>query len=110
MRFIDAAKDYLIAGVSARRLDRADGGVATLKRRWCWRQTLPKRWLSASWRSSAPRGAAHRRRPGRVALEPGDRVTFAGGGSLRSCTSRMQKRANGTAPRARLRSHLVRRR
>jgi hypothetical protein len=29
VRFIDAAKDYLIAGVSARRLDRAEGGVAS---------------------------------------------------------------------------------
>jgi hypothetical protein len=84
VRFIDAAKDYLIAGVSARRLDRADGGVATLD--------APLVLETSVAEALAERLLAERRAtaealhigvgPREIALEPGDRVTVAGGGDV----------------------------
>jgi len=78
VRFIDAARDYRMAGVSARRLDRADGGVATLE--------APLVLDSAVAEAIAQRVLAERRAaaetlqagvsPNVFALEPGDRVTF----------------------------------
>ncbi len=78
VRFIDAARDYLIAGVSARRLDRADGGVATVE--------APLVLDSAVAEAIAQRVLAERRAatetlqigiiPNELTFEPGDRVTF----------------------------------
>lgn len=79
VRFIDAARDYLIAGVSARRLDRAEGGVATLN--------APLVLDADTAEIMAQRVLADRRAatetlqlsvgPAELALEPGDRVLFA---------------------------------
>ena len=84
VRFIDAARDYLIASVSARRLDRADGGVATLD--------APLVLEAASAETLAERLLAERRAavealhigvgPGDIALEPGDRVTLSEGADV----------------------------
>ncbi|MEZ5957929.1 MAG: glycoside hydrolase/phage tail family protein [Hyphomonadaceae bacterium] len=79
VRFIDAARDYLIAGVSARRLDRAEGGVASLD--------APLVLDADTAEAMAQRLLADRRiatellqigvGPAELALEPGDRVLFA---------------------------------
>ncbi|MEQ1817365.1 MAG: glycoside hydrolase/phage tail family protein [Terricaulis sp.] len=84
VRFIDAARDYLVAGVSARRLDRADGGVATLD--------APLVLDTSAAEALAERLLAERRvaaetshigvGPGEIALAPGDRVTIAGGSDV----------------------------
>lgn len=81
VRFLDAARDYLIAGVSARRLDRADGGVATLE--------APLVLEPAAAEALAQRALADRRAaaealhitvgPAEIELEAGDRVLFAEG-------------------------------
>lgn len=81
VRFLDAARDYLIAGVSARRMDNAEGGVATLEAPLVLEvdaaEALARRVL-ADQRAHAETlrialGPQHRR------LEPGDRVRLAGG-------------------------------
>jgi hypothetical protein len=79
VRFIDAARDYLIAGVSARRLDRAEGGVVTLE--------APLVLDASSAEAMAQRVLADQRAgsetlqigvgPADLALEPGDRVQFS---------------------------------
>lgn len=81
VRFIDASRDYLIAGVSARRLDRAEGGVATLQ--------APLVLETNAAEALAQRILADRRAatetlhiavgPAELALEPGDRVALNGG-------------------------------
>ncbi|MGH6949617.1 MAG: baseplate multidomain protein megatron, partial [Vitreimonas sp.] len=81
VRFIDAARDYLIAGVSARRLDRAEGGVATIE--------APLVLEANAAEAMAQRALADRRAavetlrialgPGSLALEPGDCVRLDGG-------------------------------
>ncbi|GAM98869.1 genetransfer agent host specificity protein [alpha proteobacterium U9-1i] len=80
VRFLDATRDYLIAGVSARRLDAAAGGVETIDaplvleadiaEALAQRVLADRRAASESVRASL--GPAH------LALEPGDRVTFEG--------------------------------
>ncbi|MEQ1809097.1 MAG: glycoside hydrolase/phage tail family protein [Terricaulis sp.] len=81
VRFIDAARDYLVAGVSARRLDRAEGGVATIE--------APLVLETNAAEAIAQRILAEQRAametlhiglgPAELALEPGDRLTFAEG-------------------------------
>ena len=76
VRFLDAGRDYLVAGVSARRLDHAEGGVATMEaplvleadagEAMAQRLLADRRAASESLRVSL--GPAH------LALEPGDRV------------------------------------
>lgn len=78
VRFLDASRDYLIAGVSARRLDRAEGGVASIEAPLVLEtdaaEALAQRVL-ADRRASAE--SLHVRiTPAEIALEPGDRVTF----------------------------------
>lgn len=84
VRFIDAAKDYLLAGVSARRLDRAEGGIASfdapLVLEVATAEALAQRVLAehraASETLHLSVGPAH------LALEPGDRVSFGDGGEI----------------------------
>ncbi|MGE3930184.1 MAG: glycoside hydrolase TIM-barrel-like domain-containing protein, partial [Hyphomonadaceae bacterium] len=81
VRFVDAGRDYLIANVSARRLDRAEGGVLSLD--------APLALDAANAERIAQRALADARAknealqielgPASLALEPGDRVTFGGG-------------------------------
>jgi Putative phage tail protein len=80
VRFLDAARDYLIAGVSARRLDRADGGVATLEAPLVLE---PDAAEALAQRALADRRAASEALhiavgPAQIALEAGDRVAFGG--------------------------------
>lgn len=81
VRFIDAASDYRIAGVSARRVDRADGGVATLDAPLVLdtdvAEALAQRLLAE--RRAASETLQIGVGPGEIALEPGDRVTVADG-------------------------------
>lgn len=81
IRFIDAARDYLLAGVSARRLDRVEGGVTTID--------APLVLETNAAEAIAQRVLADRRAateslqiavgPAALALEPGDRVAFNDG-------------------------------
>lgn len=81
IRFIDASRDYLLAGVSARRLDRVEGGVATIE--------APLVLETDAAEAIAQRVLADRRAatetlqiavgPAELALEPGDRVAFNDG-------------------------------
>jgi hypothetical protein len=81
VRFIDAAKDYLIAGVSARRMDRAEGGVESVDAPLVLEEEAAEamaRRVLAERRAAAETlrielGPAHQ------ALEPGDRVSIDGG-------------------------------
>lgn len=81
VRFLDAERDYLIAGVSARRLDRAEGGViavdAPLVLEAAVAEALAQVVLAdqraASETLQIALGPLH------LALEPGDRVRLAGG-------------------------------
>ncbi|HVY87141.1 MAG TPA: glycoside hydrolase/phage tail family protein [Caulobacterales bacterium] len=78
VRFLDASRDYLIGGVSARRLDRAQGGVETID--------APLVLEAQSAEALAQRRLALRRAenetmrfdvgPAQLTLEPGDRVVF----------------------------------
>jgi hypothetical protein len=81
VRFIDAAKDYLIAGVSARRLDRAEGGVASFDAPLVLE---PDAAEAMAQRILADQRAATETLqiglgPASLALEPGDRVSLNGG-------------------------------
>jgi len=79
VRFIDAARDYMIAGVSARRLDLAEAAVVTIE--------APLVLDVNGAEAMAQRVLADRRAametlqigvgPAELALEPGDRVRFA---------------------------------
>ncbi|HET9229837.1 MAG TPA: phage tail protein, partial [Vitreimonas sp.] len=81
VRFLDAAKDYLVAGVSARRLDRAEGGVISVDAPLVLEaetadqiaQTLLADRRAAAETLRIDLGPAH------IALEPGDRITLAAG-------------------------------
>ncbi len=79
MRFIDASRDYLLAGVSARRLDRAEGGVATIDAPLVLEtgaaEAIAQRLLTD--RRAAIETLAISVGPAELALEAGDRVTFA---------------------------------
>lgn len=76
VRFLDPARDYLLAGVSARRLDRAEGGVETVEAPLVLEadaaEVLAQRMLA-----DARAGGESLRLslgPTHLALEPGDRV------------------------------------
>lgn len=81
VRFLDASKDYLIAGVSARRLDRADGGVASIEAPLVLEPEAAEAMAQALLADR--RAGAETLRidlgPAHMALEPGDRITLAGG-------------------------------
>ncbi len=80
VRFLDAARDYLIAGVSARRMDAAEGGVASIE--------APLVLEPEAAEVMAQRVLADQRAhtetlrlelgPHQQALEPGDRVRLSG--------------------------------
>lgn len=84
LRFIDAERDYLIAGVSARRLDRAEGGVASLDAPLVldadMAEALAERLLSE--RRAAAETLQISVGPAESGLEPGDRVTVADGNDV----------------------------
>lgn len=81
VRFIDAALDHRIGAVSARRMDGAEGGVISVE--------APLVIEPEAAEAMAQRLLADQRArseimtlslgPARLGLEPGDRVTFAGG-------------------------------
>lgn len=78
VRFIDAGRDYLLAGVSARRLDRAEGGVATIAAPLVLEaaaaETIAQRILADRRAATETLGLAVG--PAELKLEAGDRVTF----------------------------------
>ncbi|HWA00167.1 MAG TPA: glycoside hydrolase/phage tail family protein [Caulobacterales bacterium] len=78
VRFLDGARDYLIGSVSARRLDRAEGGVETLEAPLVLEteaaEMLAQRLLAA--RRAEGESVRFDLGPAQLALEPGDRVTF----------------------------------
>lgn len=82
VRFIDATRDYLIAAVSARRLDRAQGGVASIDAPLVLEaeaaETVALRLLAD--RRAAAETARIELGPAHLALEPGDTVIMAEGG------------------------------
>lgn len=81
VRFLDAGKDYLIAGVSARRLDRAEGGVVSMDAPLVLEPHAAE--LIAQTLLADARAASETLRidlgPGHMALEAGDTLTLAGG-------------------------------
>ncbi len=80
VRFLDASRDYRIAGVSARRLDRAEGGVVTMEAPLVMEaeaaETLAQRLLADA--RAAGEAARLSLGPQHLALEAGDRVSFGG--------------------------------
>lgn len=78
VRFLDAAKDYLVAGVSARRLDRAEGGVESIDAPLVLEpeaaEALAQRVLAD--RRAAAESLRIEVGPAHQALEPGDRVVL----------------------------------
>ncbi len=78
VRFSDPARDYLIGGVSARRIDRADGGVLSIDAPLVMEAETAEA-LAQSALADA-RAAAEALTislgPAHMALEPGDRVAF----------------------------------
>jgi hypothetical protein len=81
VRFLDAAKDYLIAGVSARRLDRAEGGVASIDAPLVLEPEAAEQIAQAllADRRAAIETLRIELGPLHMGFEPGDRVTLAGG-------------------------------
>ncbi|MGD9966967.1 MAG: glycoside hydrolase/phage tail family protein [Hyphomonadaceae bacterium] len=81
VRYLDAARDYLIGAVSARRLDRAEGGVITLDTPLVLEtdaaEALAQRVLSE--RRSEVETLHVGAGPAQLALEAGDRVLFGSG-------------------------------
>jgi hypothetical protein len=84
VRFLNAAKDYLIAGVSARRLDRAEGGVASIDAPLVLEPEAAEQLAQALLADR--RAAAETLRialgPAHLALESGDRIALAGGADV----------------------------
>ncbi|MEZ5961998.1 MAG: glycoside hydrolase/phage tail family protein [Hyphomonadaceae bacterium] len=84
VRFIDAARDYHLAGVSARRLDRAEGGVATVEAPLVLdadtAEAMAQRLLTD--RRAATELLQVAVSPTGLAFEPGDRVSFPEGGEV----------------------------
>jgi hypothetical protein len=80
VRFLDASRDYRIAGVSARRRDRAEGGVATLEAPLVMEaeaaEALAQRLLADA--RAAGEAARFALSPQHLALDAGDRVSFGG--------------------------------
>jgi hypothetical protein len=81
VRFIDPLRDYLAGGVSARRLDRAEGGVVTLEAPLVLEADAAELLAQAvlADRRAGAEGLALSLGPAHVALEPGDCVRFADG-------------------------------
>lgn len=81
VRFLDAAKDYLIASVSARRRDNAEGGVASIDAPLVLEpdvaEAIAERVLAEKRAATETLNIALG--PAHMALEPGDAVRFAGG-------------------------------
>lgn len=81
VRFIDAERDYLIGVASARRLDRAEGGVVSVDAPLVLGADASERIAQrvlADHRAAAE-ALSIELGPARLALEPGDRITLAGG-------------------------------
>ncbi|MDX2274648.1 MAG: glycoside hydrolase/phage tail family protein [Hyphomonadaceae bacterium] len=80
VRFLDASRDYLMADASARRLDRAEGGVETVAAPLVLEpeqgETLAQRLLAD--RRAASETLRVSLGPTQMALEPGDRITLEG--------------------------------
>ena len=84
VRFLDPARDYLLAGVSARRLDAAEGGVETVDAPLVL-ETEAAEALARRLLADRRAGAESLRvdvGPAHLALEPGDRVRLAGGADV----------------------------
>ncbi len=84
VRFLDPARDYLVGNVSARRLDRAKGGVETIEAPLALE---PENAEAIAQRLLADRRAGVERLslgvgPQLLALEPGDRIILAGGADV----------------------------
>src|SRR5262249_31764698 len=81
VRYLDASRDYALGNVSARRLDRAEGGVETLDAPLVLEtdaaDTLAETLLAA--RRAEAETLTIALGPAQLALEPGDRITLAGG-------------------------------
>ncbi|QGZ95585.1 hypothetical protein DSM104635_02435 [Terricaulis silvestris] len=84
VRFIDAARDYLIGGASARRLDRAEVGVISLDAPLVLEAEAAERIAQSvlADRRAAAEALNIALGPAHLALEPGDRITLAGGSDL----------------------------
>lgn len=78
VRFLDAARDYLVADVSARRLDSAEGGVEAIEAPLVLEpetgELLVQRLLAD--RRAASESLRFAVGPAQLALEPGDRVSL----------------------------------
>jgi len=81
VRFMDPARDYLIGGVSARRLDRAEGGVVSVDAPLVIEPESAERIAQAilADRRAAMETLGIEVGPALMALEPGDRLTRSGG-------------------------------
>lgn len=81
VRFIDSTRDYLTAAVSARRLDRAEGGVITLDAPLVLEADAAEQLAAAVLgdRRAHAETLSLTLGPAHLHLEPGDRLTFAGG-------------------------------
>lgn len=81
VRFMDPAKYYLIGGVGARRLDRAEGGVISVDAPLVIEAESAERIAQAilADRRAAMESLAIEVGPALMALEPGDRLTVNGG-------------------------------
>ncbi len=81
LRFLDASRDYRIAGVSARRRDNARDGVesidAPIVLESLAAEAMAERLLQERWAATETIGVALG--PAHLSLEPGDSVTIAGG-------------------------------
>ena len=84
IRFLDSAQDYLIASVSARRLDRAEGGVVSIDAPLVLEPDAAERIAQTLLADSRAANETLRLRLGPVhtGLEPGDRLTLAGGADV----------------------------
>lgn len=81
VRFLDPRRDYLISGVSARRLDRADGGVISIEAPIALEAEVAEAIAQAvlADRRAAAESLQIGVGPVQLALEPGDRIILAGG-------------------------------
>lgn len=84
VRFIDSARDYLAAAVSARRLDRAQGGVATLEAPLVLEPEAAEVLAQAllAERRAGAEALSLSLGPAHAALEPGDQIMFADGADV----------------------------
>jgi hypothetical protein len=80
VRFSDPARDYLVGGVSARRLDRAEGGVLAMDAPLVLEAESAEALAQAvlADKRAAAEGLSLSLGPQHVALEPGDRLSFRG--------------------------------